>query len=248
MTCCSHSSIQLVLLDRDGVINEDVGSPGVIDKDQLQLTPNAGHAIGALKRAGLKVALVTNQSCVGKGLIGRDYLMQEIMPTLQQLLLEQDSNAVWDDVFVCTTTTTTTTTADDDTAVVVDPRRKPSPGMIHQACRVLGVEPQKTVMVGDTLGDLQAAQQGGVPLRILVSTGYGAGLVKQSGITSSGTCTDQPLLITQEENTNVQALMHKDHTDCHSQSRLHAVMPFVYTKNLETAVKYILDPFQNASA
>ncbi len=60
---------RLILLDRDGVVNEDVGAPGVLCPSQLELTPNAGIAIGRLKRSGCKIALITNQSCVGKGLI-----------------------------------------------------------------------------------------------------------------------------------------------------------------------------------
>ncbi len=60
---------RLILLDRDGVVNQDVGAPGIICPSQLQLTPNAGIAIGRLKRSGCKIALITNQSCVGKGLI-----------------------------------------------------------------------------------------------------------------------------------------------------------------------------------
>jgi histidinol phosphatase-like enzyme len=35
-----------------------------VDPLQLRLTPNAGHVMGYLKRAGLKIVIVTNQSCV----------------------------------------------------------------------------------------------------------------------------------------------------------------------------------------
>ena len=43
---------QLVLLDRDGVINEDVGSPGVTAVEQLRLVPGSAQAVAALKQAG----------------------------------------------------------------------------------------------------------------------------------------------------------------------------------------------------
>jgi histidinol phosphatase-like enzyme len=65
---------KLVLLDRDGVINEDVGPPGVICKSQFRLTYCAGKAIGSLKRCGCRVAIITNQSCVGKGLLAIEEL------------------------------------------------------------------------------------------------------------------------------------------------------------------------------
>ena len=56
----------LILLDRDGVINEDVGAPGVVRPSQLKLSPRAGYAISRLKQAGCSVAILTNQSSVGK--------------------------------------------------------------------------------------------------------------------------------------------------------------------------------------
>ena len=58
----------LVLLDRDGVLNEDradfVKSPG-----ELVLIAGAADAVARLTRTGHKVAIVTNQSCVGGGLV-----------------------------------------------------------------------------------------------------------------------------------------------------------------------------------
>lgn len=55
-----------------------------------------------------------------------------------------------------------------------DPRMKPNPGMILEACqneKVAKVSPNKSVMIGDSLSDLQAAQAGGISRKILVSTG-----------------------------------------------------------------------------
>ena len=116
----SSASRLLVLLDRDGVINEDVGSPGVIDGNQLELTPHAGHAMGRLRPAGCAIATVTNQSCVGKQLVTRTRLHNKIFGRLQQLLHQQDVDATWNALCVCETTT-----------AQEDPRRKPAPDMIH---------------------------------------------------------------------------------------------------------------------
>jgi D-glycero-D-manno-heptose 1,7-bisphosphate phosphatase len=54
---------KLVLLDRDGVINIDVGAPGVLQISDFCLTPTAGISVGHLKRSGCIVVVVTNQSC-----------------------------------------------------------------------------------------------------------------------------------------------------------------------------------------
>lgn len=151
--------VRLVLLDRDGVVNEDVGSPGVLCPSQLRLTPNAADAIGRLCRAHFKVAIITNQSCVGKGLISEQKL-DEIHQKLISMLQEHDKDAVWDNMYICMSTMAEN-----------DPRMKPSPGMIVEACGDFSVKPSECVFVGDTAGDLQAAKSAGVPYRVLVATG-----------------------------------------------------------------------------
>lgn len=160
----SSSLPKLVMLDRDGVINQDVGSPGVLRKEQFVLTPGAGTAIAALKRSGCRVSMITNQSCVGKGLLTMSEL-EDIHERMERLLTEQDARAVIDRIYVCTS-------VDGK-----DLRRKPNPGMIIEACRDIGVDPADAAFVGDTLSDLRAAQSGGVQRRVLVQTGYGFGLM-----------------------------------------------------------------------
>jgi len=54
-----------ILLDRDGVINEDVGPPGVLHKDEVKLIDGAAMSIHKLVEAGWRVSLVTNQNAVG---------------------------------------------------------------------------------------------------------------------------------------------------------------------------------------
>jgi D-glycero-D-manno-heptose 1,7-bisphosphate phosphatase len=63
----------LVVLDRDGVINEDSGE---FIKSVAEWRPIAGslEAIAALTRAGFRIAVVTNQSGVGRGLLTEDTL------------------------------------------------------------------------------------------------------------------------------------------------------------------------------
>jgi D-glycero-D-manno-heptose 1,7-bisphosphate phosphatase len=150
---------RLVLLDRDGVVNQDVGSPGVVCLSQLELTPKAAEAIACLKQRGCQVVLVTNQSCVGKGLITRQEL-DSIHSRLQDMLRDEDKDAILDDIYVCTSVNENN-----------DPRMKPSPGMIVEAMNDARVEPHECIMIGDSLRDLHAAHAGGVFHKILVSTG-----------------------------------------------------------------------------
>ena len=94
---------------------------------------------------------------------------------------------------------------------------KPNPGMIFdalEAAKIASVE--NCVFIGDTLTDMQAATTAGVPLRILVSTGYGLGLMDQVDATFP------PTLVTKTD------------------SDLKSVTPFVYAKNLDQAVSWLL--------
>src|ERR1700722_13784474 len=59
---------RLVLLDRDGVLNQD-RTDYVKSPDELVVLPGAPQAVARLNRAGIKVAVVSNQSAVGRGII-----------------------------------------------------------------------------------------------------------------------------------------------------------------------------------
>ena len=196
----------LICLDRDGVINEDVGAPGVVDKEQFQLTPGAGTAIGRLKELGCRVVVTTNQSSIGKKLLTPSGL-NEIHDKMRMLLLEQDNSALIDQIYVCASVNDS------------DPRKKPNPGMIHEACLDWRVNAADTVFVGDTLTDLQAATAAGIPIRILVSTGYGRGLMGNMH------ASNPPKTIEAKDI---------------SSSELSKVAPFIYARNLADAVNWIL--------
>ena len=64
---------RLVVLDRDGVINEDSGE---FIKSVTEWRPIRGslEAIAALTRGGYRVAVVTNQSGIGRGLFSESVL------------------------------------------------------------------------------------------------------------------------------------------------------------------------------
>ena len=153
--------LRLVLLDRDGVINADVGPPGVLRRQDLTLLPGAAAAVRALNAAGVRVVLVTNQSAVGKGYLSADGL-DVIHASLATLLATE--GAALDDILVC-----------PDVESAGSPRRKPAPGMVLEALAGAHVLACQAALVGDSITDLQAAAAVGVR-RILVATGYGRAL------------------------------------------------------------------------
>ncbi|MBM3620260.1 MAG: HAD-IIIA family hydrolase [Alphaproteobacteria bacterium] len=148
---------RLVLLDRDGVINVD-RPDSVKSPDELALIPGSAAAVARLNVAKIRVAVVTNQAVVGRGVISARQL-DAIHERLAQMLAREGARL--DALFVCT-----------DPPGAPSPRRKPRPGMLIEALRRFSAEPVTTPMIGDALSDLEAAHAAGCP-RVLVRTGKG---------------------------------------------------------------------------
>jgi histidinol-phosphate phosphatase family protein len=126
-----------VLLDRDDTIIED--GPFLNDPNGVRPLPGAAEALGRLRDRGVRLAIVTNQSGVARGLISVEEL-NAVNAKVDEVLGPFDS---WQ---VCV--------HDDGDGCAC---RKPSPGMVLAAATALGVPPARCVMIGDTGGDVNAA-------------------------------------------------------------------------------------------
>ena len=148
----------LVILDRDGVINEDADDY-IKSVDEWHPLPGSIDAIARLSRAGFAVAVATNQSGLGRGLFQLDDL--EAMHQRLNELVEAAGGALAG-IFYCPHTP-------DDACDC----RKPRAGLIDAIARELDQSPQGAWFIGDTLRDLEAGRSRGcVP--VLVLTGKGA--------------------------------------------------------------------------
>lgn len=147
----------LVLLDRDGVINEDRES-GVTCLEEFRFLPGATRAIAKLSRAGFTIAILTNQSAVAKGLLSAATL-DEIHHYMCARIEEAGGRIAA--IYTCT-----------DHPDRPGFRRKPAPGMVLEALADFNVAPEHTPFIGDALRDLQAASAAGCP-SVLVKTGKG---------------------------------------------------------------------------
>ena len=85
-----------VFLDRDGVIIEDVHY--LRHSDQLKIIPGAASAIKKLRKAGLKIVVVSNQSAVARGFITRGAL-EAVHRRLKSKLRAQ--GGAWDAIYYC---------------------------------------------------------------------------------------------------------------------------------------------------
>jgi D-glycero-D-manno-heptose 1,7-bisphosphate phosphatase len=155
--------MKLVLLDRDGVINED-RPEGVLRFEEFRLLPGVLEAIARLTRAGYKIAICTNQSAIGMG-----RLAPEVLDAIHTDLCQQVAAAGGriDAIYFA-----------PEAPDTPSERRKPAPGMLLEALSRFGASAAHSFMVGDMLRDLEAAERAGCP-RILVRTGKGAALESQ---------------------------------------------------------------------
>ena len=152
-----NSTQRLVVLDRDGVINED--SEGFIKSPaEWQAIDGSLEAIAALNRARFTVVVATNQSGIGRGLYNHADL-RDIHGHMQQELAAL--GGVLDCIYVCP----------HHPEAGCD-CRKPAPGMLRQIEQDYGLSLDNLPVVGDSERDLLAAQAVGAR-PILVLTGNG---------------------------------------------------------------------------
>ena len=146
-----------VLLDRDGVINEH-RYDYVRNWEQFRFLPRSLEALAAMSRAGLRLAVVTNQSAVGRGLVAAATLRH-----IHQRMLDScaRAGARIEGVFTC-----------HHVPSAACPCRKPQPGLLLEAMAALGERPEECIVIGDSAGDLDAALAADVPF-ILVRSGRG---------------------------------------------------------------------------
>jgi D-glycero-D-manno-heptose 1,7-bisphosphate phosphatase len=140
-----------VFLDRDDTLIANV--PYLSDPAGVRLLPGASRALGALRRAGFVLVLITNQSAVGRGLI-TEHRLEEIHDELGRLLAEQ--GAALDAIYYCPDVP-----VGDDRTVVENPNRKPGPGMLHRATADLDLDLEASWMVGDLISDVLAGLNAG---------------------------------------------------------------------------------------
>ena len=151
----------VIFLDRDdtlirragGLPTGDLGEP-----DQVELLPGAAVGVALLKRAGLPLALVTNQGGVARG---RYTLatVDAVNDRMQRLLADAAGLAlpVFDAVRFCPYHPQGTVPE----FAREHPWRKPQPGMLLDAGAALHADFSRSFMIGDAERDVQAGKAAG---------------------------------------------------------------------------------------
>ncbi|OBS09380.1 D-glycero-beta-D-manno-heptose 1,7-bisphosphate 7-phosphatase [Acidihalobacter prosperus] len=149
--------MKLIILDRDGVINED-SDDYIKSPDEWVPIPGSLEAIAKLNEAGYQVVVATNQSGIGRGMFDVETLAA--MHEKMRRLLAVHGGRV-DAVFFCPHAPGQRCGC-----------RKPAPGLFEEIARRYGADLGGVPAVGDSLRDIEAAQAVGAQ-PMLVRTGKG---------------------------------------------------------------------------
>lgn len=176
-----------IFLDRDGVIN--VNAPPekkyIRSIAEVEFIPNSLDAIARLTRYfGEQVAIiiVTNQSCVGRGIISE---AEAVAINLHVLSAIEGAGGRVDCIYTCPH-------KPDDGCTC----RKPGTGMLQQAVEDYGLKLERSFVVGDHRKDIEMARAVGAT-SVLVYTGYGAEFaskVKAGVYASNLNCAVDPIV------------------------------------------------------
>jgi histidinol-phosphate phosphatase family protein len=133
--------LRAVLFDRDGTLVHDVPYNG--DPARVRPVDGAAEAVAALRRAGIRVGVVSNQSGVGRGLLTAAQV-RAVNARVDELVGPFDT---WQ---VCPHA--------PDTGCGC---RKPAPGLVRRAARALRVPVECCAVIGDIGSDVAAARAAG---------------------------------------------------------------------------------------
>jgi len=149
-------SIKVVFLDRDGVINEEVGYLHKI-KD-FKFIDGVIESCNYFLSLGYQIIIVSNQSGIARGIyteedfhLVNNWMLKELKQRGIEIL----------DVFFCPHG------PDDDCYC-----RKPKPGLFNDAKFKHNINMNSSWMIGDKETDIQAANNAGISQTILVRSGH----------------------------------------------------------------------------
>lgn len=139
-----------VFLDRDNTLNID---PGYLsDPDALELFADVPEGLARLKKCGLLLLVLSNQSGIGRGY----YTAADARAVNAKINAILPREAAIDAFYFCPHTPEEGCSC-----------RKPAPGLLEQACRDFDVDLNRSFMVGDKESDVLLGRQAGLKTLLL---------------------------------------------------------------------------------
>ena len=144
-----------IFLDRDGVINKN-REDYVKNWEEFIFLPSVLEAIKILTQQKFLIFIITNQSCIGRGIISK-----EDLEVIHKKMLEKIVNAEGKitKIYYCPH-------KPEDNCDC----RKPKPGMFLKAAQEFDIDLTETYFIGDNITDALAAKNAGCKF-IFVETG-----------------------------------------------------------------------------
>jgi D-glycero-D-manno-heptose 1,7-bisphosphate phosphatase len=175
-----------VFLDRDGVINRALERGGLpyppTTWKDFKILPEVPAACAKLKAAGFLLVVVTNQPDVGRGT-----LKQEIVETIHA---EMCRELPIDRVEICYHPGRGASECDC---------RKPKPGMLLRAAKVLGVDLAQSWMVGDRWRDVDCGHAAGCRT-IFIVRGYAEELRQKPNFSAGNLAEAADIILRESKN------------------------------------------------
>ncbi|MEI6340718.1 MAG: HAD-IIIA family hydrolase [Verrucomicrobiota bacterium] len=154
-----------VFLDRDGTLNVEKGF--LRRAEDLELFPGVAPALRALRQAGYRLVVLTNQPVLARG-EATEADLARIHARMEWLLGQE--GAFVDAIYHCPHHPDRGFPGERPELKGPCHCRKPAPGMLERACAELGLDPARSWMIGDSTGDILLANRTGVRA-VLVRTG-----------------------------------------------------------------------------
>jgi D-glycero-D-manno-heptose 1,7-bisphosphate phosphatase len=151
-----HNSKKIIFLDRDGVINKEVGY--LYQTQDFKFIDGIFESCKYFKTLGYEIIIITNQSGISRG-----YYQEKDFHSLTKWMLIQFDNQGVNilDVFFCPHGPESTCNC-----------RKPKPGMLLEARNKFNIDMANSWMIGDKEADISAANAAGINNTILVKSGH----------------------------------------------------------------------------
>ncbi|MGH7244149.1 MAG: D-glycero-alpha-D-manno-heptose-1,7-bisphosphate 7-phosphatase [Phycisphaerales bacterium] len=160
----SVRGIDTVFLDRDGTINTRLVGEWIVRPEQFELLAGAGEALAKLKRAGMRLIVITNQRGIELGRFNEEQLDRV---HAQMAALLAPFGVVLDGLYFCT--------------AGKGPRTKPEAGMLFEAQRDFPeIDFSRSVMIGDAVRDIQAGEKAGCRTMLIADSTHGADVLRDA--------------------------------------------------------------------
>lgn len=145
-----------IFLDRDGVINCRRPGDYVLSWQQFSFTPGIETALRQCSTLRLPMIVISNQACVGKGLLDPS-LLQEITTKMQESLRQKGVRIAA--VYYCIHQSSDNCNC-----------RKPKPALLLKAADDYNIDLSRSVFIGDSDTDVEAGLEAGCKPVLFAST------------------------------------------------------------------------------